>query len=394
MPKRRALLAGTAASLVGVALRRPVLAQAKPYRLGWIAAVSGFGATNALGQDWGFRTAIQDANDAGGIMGRKFEIIMRDSASEPTKAATFAKELVFNEDIDVLCGPSNSGEVLPTLATVAGAKKLHFVGGSVQQLIDPVKYPLAFRYLNTNDQWIKAAVKTMVSDMRAKRIAIINDNTPYGPIARDALLHFLTEQNIKPVYVSLVDVNKPDLTDELLKAKDAGADVITEWSVASGFIARLLNARGEQGWNVPVVGHPNILQSQVAKLLTKSAYWENAFGVGYTHLIVDADCKLPAPVQALLDRHKDSVAPFMSAGISALLQGHSAGVLYIAGLTRAGGTDADAIKHALEAGQPIDPPFGRFVYSPTDHNGFSDDNMVLVRASELRPNGGYPATHF
>ena len=74
--------------------------------------------------------------------GRKIEIVMRDSAADPSKAVSFAKELVYNENIDVLCGPINSGEALPTLGIVSGAKKLHLIGGSVEELIDPVKYPL------------------------------------------------------------------------------------------------------------------------------------------------------------------------------------------------------------------------------------------------------------
>jgi branched-chain amino acid transport system substrate-binding protein len=392
---RRQVLAGASATFALSTLGAPALAQSASYRLGWIAAVTGFGATNAQGQDWGFRMAIQDANEAGGIGGKQFEIIMRDSASEPAKASGFAKELVFNEKVDVLCGPSNSGECLPTLSTVARANKLHFVGGSVEQLIDPVKYPMAFRYLNTSNQWIKAAVKAMAVDMKFKRIAIINDNTPYGPLARDAVIGFMKEHGLEPVYSALVDVNKADLTDELIKARDAGADVVTEWSVSSGFIARLLNARGEQKWNVPVIGHPNILQTQVSSLLSKPEYWDKAYGVGYTHLLVDAQGNLPPKVSALLDKHKDSVGPFLGAGISALLQGHSAATLYLAGLKATDG-DADSAKitAALEALSTIEPPLGVFKFSKDNHNGFGDENMLLVAANQQQKNGGYPKVQF
>ena len=109
----------------------------------------------------------------------------------------------------------------------------------------------------------------MVDDLKKTKVAIINDNTGYGVLSRETVTKFLAAHNLKPVYTATVDPNKPDVTDELLKAKEAGADVITEWSNATGFVARLVNARGEQNWNVPIVGHPTILQEQVAKLLTK-----------------------------------------------------------------------------------------------------------------------------
>ena len=118
IPRRR-VLAGLA---VG-GLARPAIAQNKPIRLGWIAAVSGMFASNAQAQDWGFHTAVQDINDAGGVLGRKIDIVMRDSAADPAKAVSFAKELIYNQQIDALCGPINSGEALPTLGVVAGAKK-------------------------------------------------------------------------------------------------------------------------------------------------------------------------------------------------------------------------------------------------------------------------------
>ena len=156
---RRRFVRGMGTVSLTSGLSMPAIAQNKPIRMGWIAAVSGMFASNAQAQDWGFHMAVADINEQGGLLGRKIEVVMRDSAADPSKAVSFAKELVYNENIDVLCGPINSGEALPTLGIVSGAKKLHLIGGSVEELIDPVKYPLGFRNLNANGQWIKVAVK-------------------------------------------------------------------------------------------------------------------------------------------------------------------------------------------------------------------------------------------
>jgi ABC-type branched-subunit amino acid transport system substrate-binding protein len=50
-------------------------------------------------------------------------MVMRDFAADPAKAVSFAKELVYNEKIDVPCGPINSGEAPPTRATVSGGPR-------------------------------------------------------------------------------------------------------------------------------------------------------------------------------------------------------------------------------------------------------------------------------
>jgi branched-chain amino acid transport system substrate-binding protein len=223
------------------------------------------------------------------------------------------------------------------------------------------------------------------------KVAIINDNTGYGVLSRETVTKFLATHNLKPIYAATVDPNKPDVTDELLKAREAGADVITEWSNATGFVARLVNARGEQNWDIPIVGHPTILQEQVARLLTKRSYWDNVYGLGYAHEIVDAQGKLPANVQAFIDEHKDSIGPYMAAGLPAFLQGNAAVTIYATGLTRAGDIDPFKVKAALESIPRIDAPYGPFIYTTTDHNGFQDDGIKLVNANAQLPNGGYQA---
>jgi branched-chain amino acid transport system substrate-binding protein len=386
--RRHAVQAIAATPLV---LAMPAIAQQKPIRLGWIAAVTGMFASNAQAQDWGFHTAVQDINDAGGIDGRKIEVVMRDSAADPAKAVSFAKELVYNQDIDGLCGPINSGEVLPTLGVVSTAKKIHMLGGSVDELIDPVKYPLAFRNLNTNTQYIKTATNFLVDGMKRTKVAIIDDNTGYGVIAMQALTKLLATRGLKPAYSVTVDPNKTDLTDEIIQARDAGADSIQTWTNATGFMARVLNARGEQQWDVPIAGNPSMFQGQVGALLSKHSYWDNAFAAGYANGVVDANGNLPPATQEFLDKHKTGVAPFIATGIFSFLQGHAAATIYTTGVRHAGSTDSFAVKAALESIPVIETPYGPFSYTPTDHNGFADSGMVMVIADSQQPNGGLKA---
>src|SRR6185437_16575867 len=72
---RRRLMQATAAATLPL----PSFAQNKPIRMGWIAAISGMFASNAQAQDWGFHMAVADLNEQGGLLGRKIEIILRDS---------------------------------------------------------------------------------------------------------------------------------------------------------------------------------------------------------------------------------------------------------------------------------------------------------------------------
>jgi branched-chain amino acid transport system substrate-binding protein len=388
---RRRIMQGIGASGL---LAMPAIAQNAPIRMGWIAAVSGAFSSNAQAQDFGFHAMVQDINDAGGVDGRKLEIVMRDSAGDPSKAVSFAKELVYNDKVDVVCGPINSGEVLPTLGVVSGGKTLQMVGGVVDELINPTKYPLAFRNLNTNTQYIKIATEFCVKSLKRDKIAIIDDNTGYGVLAMQGLTKMLADQGMKPVVSITIDPNKTDFTDELLKARAAGADVIQTWSNAAGFMARLLNARGEQQWDVPVVGNPSIYQDQVGALLTKTAYWQNAFAAGYANSVTDAQGKFPPATQAFLDKHRQAAAPFIKTAVFGVVQGAASAMIPTVGWKQAGSTEPLATKAALESIPVIVTPYGDFSYTPSDHNGFKDDGMAIVIANSRQPDGSLKAVAF
>ena len=72
------------------------------------------------------------------------------------------------------------------------------------------------------------------------------------------------------------------------------------------------------------------------KLLGKPSYWDNVLGAGYQSILVDANGKLPPKVEAFMGKHKDSIGPYMAAGVQAFLQGHAAVFIYAAGLAKAG----------------------------------------------------------
>jgi branched-chain amino acid transport system substrate-binding protein len=381
---RRSVLAGLgAAGFIG-----PAVGQTTPIRIGFIAALSGAFATNALAIEFGFHCALDEINAAGGLLGRKVDVVTRDSAGDPSKAVSFARELLFNEKADVICGPTNSGEVLPTLGIVTNAKVVQIISGSVDELINPQRYPMAFRCLNAASQWYSVAVKFNINDLGRKKVAIIADNSSFGALARQAVEKELAVYGVKPVYVVNADLNKPDMTDEIIKARSAGADSIQLWSNASGFLARVLNARGEQAWDVPILAIPAVLQEQVANLLTKRAYWDNVFSPGYRNSVLDDAGHLPPATQAFLTRYKDKVAPFMAAGIYAMLQGYNLPMLYAAGVKKAGTIDAADVTKGLETCGVIDLPYGPFHFSAENHNGFPDSGMAMVAANSLQSNGG------
>ena len=363
-----------------------------PIRIGWLSSLTGPLSSAAIAENQGVQFAVDEINAAGGINGRKLELITRDTSGEPTKAVNLAKQLAFVDKVDFIIGPVNSGESLATVPIVAKAGIPNIVIGAIDELVDARKFPLAFRPINTNTQWIAAANNYALNVLKKKKIAVIGDTSGYGTASSKLAEGLLDKAGVKPVYSVLVDPNKTDLTDELNKAKAAGADVIMPWSAATGLLARLFNTRGDMGWDVPIVGHPAMMAPPVRPLLNKPDYLRNAFAAGYLSTTYDARGKLPARTQALMDKIRPKLGKggeidFMFWWVAL---GYDTVKIVEHAVKTAGSTDSAAIGKALENTRDFPGVYATYSWSKEDRNGFPDSDIVVNVAGSFK-DGSYAA---
>ena len=67
------------------------------------------------------------------------------------------------------------------------------------------------------------------------------------------------------VYQANIDATQPDMTPDMLRMKNAGAEAIVVWSVSTGMEARMFNTRAAMGWDVPFVGHPSMASGEISR---------------------------------------------------------------------------------------------------------------------------------
>ncbi len=363
-----------------------------PIRIGWLSSLTGALSSAAIAENQGVRFAVEEINAAGGINGRKLELITRDTGGEPTKAVNFAKQLAFVDKVDIIIGPVNSGESLATVPIVAKAGIPNLVIGTIDELTDAQKYPRAFRAINTNTQWIEGANDYAIKVLKKKKVAIVGDTSGYGTASAKAAQVLLEKAGVKPVYSVLIDPNKTDLTDELTKARDAGADVLMPWSAATGLLARLLNTRGDMGWDVTIVGHPAMMAPPVKPLLNKPEYWRDAFAAGYLSTTYDARGKLPPRTQALMEKIRPKLGKggeidFMFWWVAL---GYDTVKIVEHAVKAAGSTDPAAIQKALEGTKEFPGAYATYSWSDRNRNGFPDHNIVMNIAGSFK-DGSYAA---
>jgi branched-chain amino acid transport system substrate-binding protein len=319
-------------------------------------------------------------------------LLTRDTAGDPTKAVNFAQQLAFSDKVNFVIGPVNSGEGLAATPILAKAGVPTLVIGAVDELTDAKKFPRAFRMINTNSQWISSANDYALNVLKAKKIAVIADTTGYGTASAKAAVEMLEKVGIKPVYSVLVDNNKTDLVDEMTKAKNAGADIVMPWTAATGLLARLLNARGEMGWDVNVVGHPDLMAAQIRKLLNKPEYWDKTYAAGYVSTTFLPDGKLPEKTQALVDKMRPRLG---GQEIDVLFWwialGYDTVKMVEHAVKTAGSTDPAKIQKVLESTQNFPGVYANYTWSETQRNGFPDSGMMMNVANTFKDGSFKPA---
>ena len=377
---RRSLALGAASTAL---LARPALAANEPIKIGWLAALTGASSAPGIGFNRGVVFAADTINAAGGVKGRKIEIITRDTQGDPTKAVNATQELISQLKVDAIWGPTNSGESLATTSIMARSKMPNVHPCVVDSLIDPKKYPNAFRLAPSNGQWDDAVRGYALKILKAKKIAVVGDTTGYGVTAAKASAEAFKKDGADVVYTANIDATQPDMTPDMLRARTAGAEVIVVWSVSTGMIARMLNTRATMGWDVPFVGHPSLAAGDIAGLITSPKNWEKVYAVGYKSCSFDAAGKLPPRTQEFVQRlagHvelSDTLLWWVSAGFDAIS-------LVAKAVEVTGSSSSEAIIGYWNTLNPYPGYFGDYKFSATEHNGYPTDEVVMSLANSAK----------
>ena len=115
-------------------------------RIGWTADMPGIGATFYASQKKAVELFIEDTNAAGGLLGKKLELVIRDSKLKPDVGATVARELILSEKCEFLIGPTSSGVALAVTKVAKEFKKIvYFHTSNTEKLTTTDYHPYMFQ---------------------------------------------------------------------------------------------------------------------------------------------------------------------------------------------------------------------------------------------------------
>jgi len=197
--------------VASMALASNALAQ-DTIRIGWTADMPGVGATFYKSQKAAIELFIENTNAAGGVLGKKLKLIIRDSKLKPDVGANMARELILDEKCDFLIGPTSSGVALAGTKVAKQYKKIvYFHTSNTERLTTTDFQPYMFQVVpNTGIEG--RGIAMFLSEKPYKRYCYIGPDYAYGHTQWNAFKKYLKKlkpdvQILKAVWVKQGETN-------------------------------------------------------------------------------------------------------------------------------------------------------------------------------------------
>jgi branched-chain amino acid transport system substrate-binding protein len=346
-------------------------------KIGIYSPFSGGSSPMGLSMRDGVRIAADEINAAGGVLGKKIQLVERDDQATNERGAQVVQELISSEHVVALLGPTNTGVAkasyrypeqakVPTLVNVSA-------GAPINELFKEFPDNYMFRIAASDDVQAEMIVKDAIETKGLKKVAILADDTNYGQNGREKIEQALDKRSVKAVSVGKFKIKDTDMTPQLQEARAAGAEALLLYGIGPE-LAQIANGMQKLGWKVPMIGGWTLSMSNFI-----DAAGANGDGALMPQTFIQN--------AASSDKAKKFVAaytgklgsPRIPVAVAAA-QGYDSLYLIARAIEQAKSTDGPKVKAALEN---LDKPYEGVIatwdkpFSPTDHEAIKATQVVM-----------------
>jgi branched-chain amino acid transport system substrate-binding protein len=250
--------------LLAIAVALP--AHAQNWKLGVSATLTGPNAVNGLGTVNGLNLALEEINAAGGVAGRKIELVVIDDKGTPGDAQNAFDQLIKKDNVLMIFGPTLTPQAEQAWVFSNAAKVVSF-GTSLTATHLTKIGPYTFRNAVTEDIMTPQSIRAAVAKLGVKRVAaIFQDDDSFAQGAYFAATPAIMKEKATLVAREPFTTQSKDFEARIgrIKAKQPDALYV---SSRAGDAADILIEAKKQGLNVPVIGNNNF----VSRALYESA---------------------------------------------------------------------------------------------------------------------------
>jgi branched-chain amino acid transport system substrate-binding protein len=344
-----------------------------PIKIGAIFGVTGPAAYLGAPEEKTARMVVDEINRGGGILGRQVQLIVKDSGASAEKAISFAKQLIDEDSVVAIIGPTTSGESMAIKDICQKAGMPLISCASAETITSPVaKY--VFK-VPPKDNYVAEWLYQTMNKLGISKIGVIASNTGFGNGGKAQLEKYASKYGIAIAISEVYDANATDLSALLTKVNAAGVQAVVNWSIEP---AQSIAAKNMRQLKMP----QQLFQSHgFANIKYVAAAGEAAEGIIFPcgRLII-AD-QLPdsnSQKRLLVKYNADYKALFKED--ASTFGGHAYDALTIlkAAIESAKSTEPDEIVRAIEGLKGFSGTGGIFSFSAADHNGLQMDSIEMM----------------
>lgn len=312
-------------------------ASGDPFVLSMMLPVSGYpGAAKAYQN--GATIAIQEINDAGGILGRKLDVVVEDMGTTPDVALNAFNKIAAEGKSTVVLGCAFSSCAL-TLEYRLPEEKIIMISGATSPALAEIQNDYFFRGRTSDEYMTRVAMSFIEGELgipAGAKVGMLHDSSDFGVAAKDVLAE-ICQKDGYAFASEQFNTDDTDCATQVMKLKNEGVDCIVVWT-SSGFPVAS-RAIYEQDVDCPVIASAAVANASV--LTTCTEWIEGWYAV--------TDICLDAPVDGISEFVEKHNAEFDPSELSFdALTVYSWVYLLKDAIERAGSFDTDAIIQALD----------------------------------------------
>jgi branched-chain amino acid transport system substrate-binding protein len=330
-----------AAALMSLALNSQA---ADPIKIGVSGPYTGGSAPMGVSMRDGVKLAVAEINAAGGVLGRQIQLVERDDEAKNERGVQIAQELINKEKVVATVGFINTGVALASQRFYQEAKipviNNVATGTVITKQFEKEKDNYIFRTSAADKIQAKMIADEAVDKQKFTKVAILADSTNYGQLGREDLEKVLADKKVTPVAVEKYNIKDVDMTAQLLKSKQGGAQAVLTYGIGPE-LAQIANGMEKLNWQVPIIGSWPL---SMGNFIDNSGKNGNGARMPQTFIQDGNTPKRKAFIEAYQKAYKVDRMP---SAVSAA-QGYDSIMLLAAAIKQAGTTDGDKVRAALE----------------------------------------------
>lgn len=212
----------------------------EPYKVGVLVGLTGTYAALGEPERKAIELYFEGVNTAGGINGKKVELVVLDSTSDEGNAVNQLRKLATQEQVHAVLGPSSSGESIALKSFAKSLKVPVITLASSSAIVSPAAEATHIFKEFIDTRLSLQAQLALAKEKGWKKVALLATNDGYGQDAVKTVDPLVKEAGVELVGNEVFNATATDVTAQLSKLAAASPDVVLVWAVnpANAIVAK------------------------------------------------------------------------------------------------------------------------------------------------------------